>query len=141
MKKVNVNYEVQYDVLNKDGAHVVAMIIERFSREYLKDKYHIKLSQDMFDNLKHRYIENVHESKGHYPKDYFIVFKGVSRCSPKDYDNFSQKKGKAIAEERVRIKYLNYINYLFKLKDNISGRGTIQQSIRYYKKRLANDTK
>ena len=138
MKKVKINYEVQYDILNKDGAHVVALILEKFSREYIYKKYHIKLSQDMFDNLRHRYIENVHENVN---KEKSIVFKGVSRCSPKDYDNFSQAKGKAIAEERVRIKYLNYINYLFKLKDNISGRGTIQQSIRYYNKHLANDIK
>ena len=138
MKNVRINYNVQFDLLNKDGSHIVASIIEEFSREYLYKKYNIKLPEDMFEDLKYRYIENIH---GDSKEGFAIIFKGYSRCSPKDYINFSQVKGKAIAGERARIKYLNYLNYLFKLKDNISGRGTIQQSIRYYKKHLANDIK
>ena len=62
-----------------------------------------------------------------------IMFEGVAKCS--DNDTFSESRGKEIARNRVMIKYLSYVRYLLRLKESISGAGTIEQSIKSYRKK------
>jgi hypothetical protein len=124
MKKVTINYKVE-------GKKVTALIIESFNISYLEDKYGLRLNDSMFIDLRHKYLENLYDKDGNIFVNNRMIFEGVAKCS--DNDTFSESIGKKIARDRVMIKYLSYVRYLLKLKENVSGIGTIEQSIRSYK--------
>lgn len=126
MKKVAINYRVE-------GKKVTAFIMETFNASYLEVKYGLKLDDRMFGDLKHKYLDNYVAAEKYICRREGIMFEGVAKCS--DNDTFSESVGKEIARNRVMIKYLGYVRYLLRLKESISGAGTIEQSIKSYRKK------
>lgn len=127
MKKGTINYRVE-------GKKVTALIMETFNKSYLEVKYGLRLDDRMFGDLRHKYLDNYLNAEKKYPCGCEgIMFEGVAKCS--DNDTFSESRGKEIARNRVMIKYLGYVRYLLRLKESISGAGTIEQSIKSYRKK------